>query len=183
MIDFITLALALYKGAMLATVALALRKGDEPEQLTALVMMTGLFGDSINHWLFGTPNFFTINPGHIVLDGWMLIVMVWVALYANRGWPLWVGALQMIVMAGHLSKLIDIAEIRRGYWAMVAVPGYIQLITLWIGLASHIRRVERIGNYAAWRPRLPQPPRAGPSDGPRAGRDTGRRAARTPTSS
>jgi hypothetical protein len=166
MIDLDTLFLALYKCVLLATVVLALRKGDEPEQLTSLVLMTALFADSINHWLFGTPNFFTINPGHLVLDGWCLIVMVWVALYANRGWPLWVGALQMIAVAGHLSKLFDIAEIRRGYWVMISVPGYIQLLVLWIGMASHARRVERIGPYAAWRPRLPQPPWTGPGTEP-----------------
>lgn len=168
MIDFNTLLLALYNVAMLAAVALALRKGDEPEQLTALVMMTALFADRINHWLLGTPNFFTINPGHLVLDGWMLIVMVWVALYANRGWPLWVGALQLIVVAGHLAKLFDISAIRRGYWAMITVPGYVQLLVLWIGLASHIRRVDRIGRYASWRPRLPGPPPAQPTTGPNA---------------
>ena len=163
MIDFITLALVLYKGVILATVALALRKGDEPEQLTALVMMTALFADWINHRLLGTPNYFTINPGHFVLDGWMLIVLVWIALYANRGWPLWIGALQLIAVAGHMAKLFDVSAIRRGYWAMVAVPGYVQLVVLWIGLAAHIRRVERIGRYAAWRPRLPEPPGAGPT--------------------
>ncbi|GAC1569910.1 MAG: hypothetical protein NVS3B27_15200 [Novosphingobium sp.] len=100
----LTLLLA-YNAIVLATVALALRKGDEPEQLTSLVIVTALFADVINHWLLGAPNFFTINPGHLVLDGWELIVLMWVALYANRGWPLWVAALQMIVVAGHLSKL------------------------------------------------------------------------------
>lgn len=177
MIDSATLLLTLYKGVSLTTVVLALRKGDEPEQLTSLVLMTAIFADSINHWLFGTPSYFTVNPGHLVLDGWCLIVMVWVALYANRGWPLWVGALQMIVVAGHLSKLFDISAIRRGYWVMIAVPGYFQLLAVWIGLASHVRRVERIGRYAAWRPRLPKPP---PTE-PRAGANASRRAAGAPT--
>jgi len=159
--DLNTLLLAIYNTVMLAALALALRKGDEPEQLTALVMMTSLFGDRINHWLLGTPNYFTVNPGHFVLDGWMLIVVVWIALYANRGWPLWIGALQLIAVAGHMAKLFDVSAIRRGYWAMVAVPGYVQLLVLWIGLLAHIRRVKRVGRYAAWRPRLPEPPDAG----------------------
>ncbi len=179
MIDPITLLLALYKVVLLATVVLALRKGDEPEQLTSLVLMTAVFADNLNHWLFGTPNFFTINPGHLVLDGWQLIVLMWVALYANRGWPLWVGALQMIVIAGHLSKLFDLSAIRRGYWAMIAVPGYIQLLVLWIGLASHTRRVDRIGRYASWRPRLPGPPPTQPRPEPNASG----RAAGAPTGS
>jgi hypothetical protein len=160
----LTLLLA-YNAIVLATVALALRKGDEPEQLTSLVIVTALFADVINHWLLGAPNFFTINPGHLVLDGWELIVLMWVALYANRGWPLWVAALQMIVVAGHLSKLFDVSAIRRGYWVMIAVPGYIQLAVVWIGLVSHMRRVGRIGPYAAWRPRLPEPPRGVASHG------------------
>lgn len=170
MIDPASMLLTFYNVVLLATVALALRKGDEPEQLISLVMMTGLFADRINHWLYGTPSYFTINPGHLVLDGWQLIVLVWIALYANRGWPLWVGALQMIIVAGHMSKLVDLSAVRRGYWVMIAVPGYLQLVVLWIGLASHIRRVERIGRYAAWRPHLPAPPRAGaPGNRPPAG--------------
>ncbi|WP_295636014.1 hypothetical protein [Novosphingobium sp.] len=160
----LTLLVVFYNAIVLATVVLALCKGDEPEQLTSLVIMTGLFADLVNHWLLGAPNFFTINPGHLVLDGWQLIVLMWVALYANRGWPLWVAALQMIVVAGHLSKLFDVAEIRRGYWVMIAVPGYIQLAVVWIGLASHMRRVGRIGPYAAWRPRLSDPPKGVPTD-------------------
>ena len=192
MIDHNTLLVTFYNVVMLSTVLVALRKGDEPEQLTALVMTTGLFADRLNHWLLGTPSFFMINPGHLVIDGWELIVLMWVALYANRGWPLWVGALQMIVVAGHLSKLFDIAEIRRGYWVMIAVPGYFQVLVLWIGLASHIRRVERIGRYAAWRPRLPKPPMTGlgtgPRNGPRNGLPTtgpnaGPRTAGSPTGS
>lgn len=161
----LNLLLAFYNAIVLTTVVVALRKGDEPEQLTSLVIMTGLLADLVNHWLLGAPNFFIINPGHLVLDGWQLIVLMWVALYANRGWPLWVAALQMIVVAGHLSKLFDVAEIRRGYWVMIAVPGYIQLAVVWIGLVSHMRRVGRIGPYAAWRPRLPEPPRGVPTDG------------------
>ena len=168
MIDLNTLLLTLYKGVLLATVVLALRKGDEPEQLTSLVLMTAVFADSVNHWLFGMPNFFTINPGHLVLDGWQLIMLVWVALYANRGWSLWAAALQIIVVAGHLSKLFDLAEIRRGYWVMISVPAYFQLLVLWIGLASHMRRVNRIGAYAAWRPRLPESPKADTTRGRRS---------------
>lgn len=169
MISSATVMLALYKGVLLATVFLALRKGDEPEQLTALVLTTAIFADTLNHRLFGTPNFFAINPGHLVIDGWQLVVLVWVALYANRGWPLWVGALQMIVVAGHFAKLLDVSAIRRGYWAMIAVPGYMQLLVLWLGLAAHARRVRRIGPYAAWRPRLPEPPRDRPVHSARVG--------------
>lgn len=159
MIDPATVMLTLYNGVLLGTVVLALRTGDEPEQLTALVLTTALFADSINHWLFGTPNFFAINPGHLVIDGWELVVLTWVALYANRGWPLWVGALQMIVVAGHFAKLFDVSAVRRGYWVMISIPSYVQLVVLWLGLAAHVRRVRQIGAYAAWRPRLPEPPR------------------------
>lgn len=159
MIGPLFLVIVLYQGAILATVYFALRKGDEPEQLTALVLATAALADQLNHGLFGMPNFILLNPGHLVIDSWLLVVMVWMALYANRGWPLWVGALQIIAVAGHLAKLLDVSAIRRGYWAMIAVPGYIQLVVLWLGLFAHVRRVRRIGAYAAWRPRQPRPPR------------------------
>ncbi len=135
-----------------ASVAFAARKGDEPERLVAIVLAAAFLLDIPNHLIFGDPTWFEVNPGHFVIDLWTCLTLTWVALYANRGWPLWISATQMIVMIAHLAKLLEIDEARRSYWMMTQVPSTAQFLLLIAGTWAHAARQRRIGRYAAWRP-------------------------------
>jgi len=108
--------------------------------------------DIANHLIFGDPTWFEVNPGHFVIDLWAFLTMTWVALKANRGWPLWISATQLIVVIAHFAKLFEIDEARRSYWVMTQVPAVVQLVVLIIGTYAHVSRQRRIGRYAAWRP-------------------------------
>jgi hypothetical protein len=130
----------------------AARKGDEPERLVAVTIVVMTVLDIANHLLFGDPTWFEVNPGHFVIDTWALLTMIWVALKANRGWPLWISATQLIVVMAHIAKLMEIDEARRSYWIMTEVPYLAQIATLFIGTWAHVARQRRIGTYAAWRP-------------------------------
>ncbi|MBA4354189.1 MAG: hypothetical protein C0409_05805 [Novosphingobium sp.] len=132
-------------------VLFAFRKGGEPEKLVAAVLVTTSALDLGNHAMFGEPAFFAVNPGHLVIDTWAMIALMWIALRANRGWPLWVSAAQIIVVLGHLSKIIELSLVRYGYFAMTQMPLNIQAIVLMLGTAAHIRRTELIGHYHSWR--------------------------------
>lgn len=129
-----------------------LRKGDEPERLFAIILAAEVPLDLGNHAAYGYPSWFAVNPGHFVIDLWVLITMTWVALRANRGWPLWVCAMQVIVVTAHLGKLFEIDEARRSYWLMSQAPGLAQMVTLILGTHAHVKRLRRIGAYAPWRP-------------------------------
>ena len=130
----------------------ATRKGDEPERLVAIILL-GMCGfDIANHLIFGDPTWFEVNPGHFVIDVWSLLTMTWVALRANRGWPLWLCATQLIVVMAHFAKLLEIDEARRSYWIMTQVPPLLELVGLMIGTWTHMLRQQRIGHYSPWRP-------------------------------
>jgi len=135
----------------LATV-FAARKGDEPERLVAIIFVAMIAFDFVNHLIFGDPTWFEVNPGHFVIDSWALLTLTWVALKANRGWPLWISALQLIAVMAHFAKLLEIDEARRSYWLMTQLPYIIEICTLLIGTFAHVLRLRRIGHYAAWRP-------------------------------
>ena len=137
---------------LITTIGFAARKGDEPERLVAIVLGTGFLLDFPNHLLFGDPTWFEVNPGHFVIDLWVLLTVTWVALKANRGWPLWVSAMQLIVVMAHIAKLFEIDEARLSYWVMTQVPTLAQQVVLIIGTHAHALRERRIGAYAAWRP-------------------------------
>ncbi|MEO0032804.1 MAG: hypothetical protein RIS94_2562 [Pseudomonadota bacterium] len=140
---------------LFATVLFAARKGDEPERLVAGVLLATFLLDVANHSLFGDPGWFAVNPGHLVIDGWAFIVLLWVALRANRGWPLWVSASQVLVVLGHVAKLWDMNVVRKAYWAMTQMPFVFQLAVLALGTIAHAGRQRRIGWYHPWRPELP----------------------------
>lgn len=137
--------------AIAAIAIFAFRKGGEPERLVAAVLLAAAGLDVFNHILFGEPAFFLVNPGHLVIDAWSMIAMMWVALRANRAWPMWVSAAQIIVVLGHVSKIVELSLVRYGYYAMTQVPLNVQAVALLIGTIAHMRRRERIGNYNAWR--------------------------------
>lgn len=134
-----------------AIVFATFRKGGEPEKLVAVVLTATTGLDLVNHAMFGDPVFFAVNPGHLVIDIWAMIALLWVALRANRGWPLWVSAAQILVVLGHTSKIIDLSLVRYGYFAMTQLPISIQVCALLLGTLAHMRREVQIGRYHAWR--------------------------------
>lgn len=146
------LSLWLPRFVMFVTILFAARKGSEPERLVASILLATFGLDVVNHALFGDPAWFAVNPGHLVIDGWAFITLLWVALRANRGWPLWVTASQVIVVMGHIAKLWDVDIVLRAYWAMTQVPFTFQLVVLLIGTYAHQQRARRIGQYHSWRP-------------------------------
>ncbi len=146
--------LVILRLGLFATMFFAARKGDEPERLVAIVLFATFILDLANHALFGDPAWYMINPGHLVIDSWAFVSLLWIALQANRGWTLWVSAAQLLVVLGHCAKLIDVTMARRAYFAMTQMPFPLQLVMLALGTAAHVYRQQRIGRYNSWRPVL-----------------------------
>jgi hypothetical protein len=126
-------------------------RGGPPEQLGAAVILTWVLVDYAYHWWFGPSGFDTVDPVHVVLDGAELAAIVALALKANRMWPLWAAAAQLIYVATHLVVVIEPGGMRRAYWAMTQVSLYIQLLALTLGALAHARRERRLGRYRSWR--------------------------------
>jgi hypothetical protein len=130
---------------------LGFRRGGPPERLAAMIIVGWVLIDAVYHLLFGPSGFVTVDPVHLVLDGLELAAIMWLALSANRTWPLWAAAAQVICVSGHIAVLIGPSGVRRAYWAMTQLPQYIQLTALIIGATAHTRRVRLMGRYRSWR--------------------------------
>jgi len=129
----------------------AYSRGGPPERIAAAIIVSWVFSDAIYHLLFGPSGFDRVDPVHIVLDGGELIAIMWLALRANRMWPLWAAAAQLICVSGHIAAFIEPGGFRRAYWAMTNLPQYIQLLALLLGAAFHARRERQVGPYRSWR--------------------------------
>jgi hypothetical protein len=136
---------------LMVVVLFAFRKGEEPERLVGVILLAAFLLDLGNHAVFGDPAWFAINPGHVVIDTWTFASLLWVALRANRGWPLWASAAQVIVIMAHIAKLWDPGIVRKAYWAMTQMPLILQLVILALGTLAHVARARRIGWYHSWR--------------------------------
>ncbi len=98
---------------------------------------------------------------HAGLDVFLLVALVPIALHANRSYPLWIAALQVVATLAHLARgLFDqIAPI--AYAILFVAPSYFQIILLAAGIVLHIRRQRRHGSYRSWRTSSsPSPERA-----------------------
>jgi hypothetical protein len=137
--------------AVLAGVAfLAMARGGPPERLAAVIIVCWIVADLAYHLAFGPSGFREVDPVHLVLDGGELVAIVWLALRANRMWPLWAAAAQLICVSGHLA-LFAAPGMTQAYWAMTQLPQYVQLAALVLGALAHARRYARIGPYRSWR--------------------------------
>jgi hypothetical protein len=130
---------------------LGYHRGGPPERFAAVLIVGWVVTDAIYHLLFGPSGFDKVDPVHLVLDGGELVAILWLALNANRSWPLWAAAAQVICVSGHIAGLIEPGGMRRAYWAMTQLPQYIQLTALLVGATAHARRVRLMGRYRSWR--------------------------------
>ena len=132
-------------------VLVAYHRGGQPERMAATIIVAWVVSDISYSLIFGPSSFDTVDPGRVILDGGELVAITWVALRANRMWPLWAAAAQLICVSGHIAAFIEVGGMRRAYWALTQLPAFIQLIALVLGAVAHARRFDRIGPYRSWR--------------------------------
>jgi hypothetical protein len=129
----------------------ALWRGGPPERIAAKIVIVWILTDVGYHLLFGPSGFVVVDPAHLVIDGGQLLAIMWVAMRANRLWPIWAAAAQVMTFSGHLVVMISESGWNYAYWAMTQLPPYIQLLAMVCGAASHAHRYRRIGPYRSWR--------------------------------
>jgi hypothetical protein len=107
----------------------------------------------------------TVEAGVFAVDVVMLGALIALALFAERLWPLWVTALQLIGTAGHAAKLASPEVIREAYAFVMAFWSYPMLSLLVFGTWNHQRRLARFGVDKSWSSssgRSGTPPPTGP---------------------
>ena len=135
---------------VIAAAFVAVARGGPPERLAAGIIVGWIMADAGYHLAFGPSGFTRVDPVHLVLDGGELVAILWLALRANRMWPLWAAAAQLICVSGHMALFVE-PGMTQAYWAMTQLPQYIQLTALVLGAVAHARRYDRIGPYRSWR--------------------------------
>lgn len=127
----------------------AFLRGGTPERIAAAILTARFVLVPIYLWN-GPLGFNDVEPGLLTIDLIIFVGVLWLALRANRVWPLWLCSAQLIVMLGHLSVFVAQSGMEKAYWAMTQLPEVMQFITLALGTFAHRRRFRRIGPYRDW---------------------------------
>ena len=136
---------------VLAAATCAYWRGGPPERIAAKVIIVWILTDVGYHLIFGPSGFVVVDPAHLVIDGAELVAITWLALRANRVWPVWAAAAQLMTFSGHIVAMIETGGINRAYWAITQLPPYIQIAAMVFGAVFHSRRYRQIGPYRSWR--------------------------------
>ena len=134
---------------MLACCCYALARGGAPERIAGAALLCA--GGAT--WLSYSDlvsRFTGVEIGTMVVDVLLLVVLVAVALRADRGWPILLAGLQLASVAAHLLKLVDLNMIRVTYAIAMAMWSYPMLIALALGTWRHRSRLRTHGADRAW---------------------------------
>lgn len=132
----------------------ALWRGGQPERYVA-----GMFLVAFPLGLFLNAKFRSqgIQWGSLGIDVAMLVLLLVIALRANRYWPMALAAMQLLQVMGHLLKLADPQMLPLLYWISSVVWAYPMLTLLLLGAVRHRNRVKRLGPESSWSNSSPPP--------------------------
>lgn len=140
-------------------------RGAAPERVGATILA---IGSTLSLAALSNPagRFGSVESGILLIDLATSFAFVILALRAERYWPLWVAALQIIGTAGHAVKLVDAGTIPLAYAFIMAFWSYPMLALIALGTWRHQRRLARNGVDPSWSTffaRSEQAPRDGPT--------------------
>jgi len=155
MLDFIVSDLRAYLQDALALLLClaAFRWGAGPERIIAFVWFFFFKIVSRSYeFLIGSQFQLTeIDLFFAVNDLVAGLLLLFIALNANRNYPLWIAAMQLLAIAAHAARGITEAISPVAYAVMIIAPSWLQLFILAFGLARHVRREKAHGPYREWR--------------------------------
>ena len=146
---------AVFMAIYLISIAYALRCGGRPERAASLILTGGM----MLTWLLISHvgrRFHGPELGVAFADTATLVALLWLALTADRFWPLWVAAMQTVVVLSHIAMVMKPFTLPTYYKNTIQLWIYPILLLVVLGTVRHRLRnqpspVERsIGRFAEW---------------------------------
>lgn len=141
--------IVVFSSILAATCGYALWRGGAPERLTALMMLIAFLATFLVPFRPGV-SFHHLNGAILAIDLALFALLVGIALFANRFWPLWVAAVQLMAIGIHLVKAYDPTLVSWLYNSASGKIAYPMVIMLAIGVARHSERLATFGSDPDW---------------------------------
>jgi hypothetical protein len=134
---------------MLGCCGYAFLRGGAPERIGAGIYGLGTALTVVAGWE-SSHRFASLEVGILIVDFAAFVAFVVLALRADRFWPLWVAALQLLASAGHVAKLVDPDMNRWAYAFLLAAGSYPTLLLIALGTWRHQQRLKKFGADRSW---------------------------------
>jgi hypothetical protein len=126
----------------------AIWRGGLPERIVGVsLLLAGLLTRLAYQPFAG--RFVSVDWGVLAIDVVLLAILLAVALFADRFWPLWLAAFHALGTGAHLVRGVDYGIEPVAYAILLAAWSYPMILLLAIGTARHARR-KREGAARDW---------------------------------
>jgi hypothetical protein len=132
--------------------AAAWRWGGAPERWSAASLVFMVIADRFYHLIAGRGTIYlSVDVGHLAIDAAAAAILIGVALWANRIYPLWLAAFQSLAVVAHFAREASASVAAMAYAILSYAPTLFMIVILASAIWLHARRVRRHGSYPAWR--------------------------------
>lgn len=139
--------------AALLLFAAALWKGGGPERICSGTVIGMVIAEFVYHAIFGPDEAFDrFHLWHFTLDSLALVVLVTVALQANRFYPMVLAAAQLVAFTSHIVRALVEPVSSLAYYLLYNMPFWFQLVILAIGIVRYGRNAADAATSKDWRP-------------------------------
>ena len=121
--------------------AYALWRGGGPERLAAALILSDWL---TSPFLQSHDAFHHAQIAIFALDALLAAALVTIALRANRYWPLWAAAFQILEILIHVAMLVDHHVRPRAYFIGMEVTSYLILMALVVGVFFEAPKSPRL---------------------------------------
>ena len=132
----------LFDALLFACSRYARRRGGGVERVGGATMFVGC----VLTFMLNSPlsvRYASVETAILIVDAVMLLIFAALALRTDRYWPLWVTALQLLVVLAHLARLADPEMLRNAYGVAMEVWSYPQLHAIALGTRNFSRERRR----------------------------------------
>lgn len=129
----------LFIGLQLLASIIAIWRGGAPERWVAGLLAAALLAGHMIPYN-AASSYHTVNWPLLWIDLSLWLSLSSVALLADRYWPMWLAALQLVALAGHGVRGYDPSIVALAYWWATNKIGWLILGGLIWGIARHAAR-------------------------------------------
>ncbi len=147
--DFADPRIAALFACLGAILTLAWFLGGGPERKGAYTIAAMLVVQALLYSTVSEPRFDRIDAVALTADGVGLLGFTAIALNANRVWPLFAAAMELISVLAHLTQGFEVM-VDQSYADFKAMPSIAALLSLLLGLIFHRIRIVRYGFDRDW---------------------------------
>lgn len=133
---------AVFTLILTACCAYAMAYGGQPERQVAFMLLLAAMATALVGYGFPQPRG-TIRWPVMFVDFALVAALMWVALRANRLWPMFVTALQLITAVAHPALVLAGTTAPRAYMIAIFMSGFLIPPVLALGTFLHQRRMAQ----------------------------------------